>query len=75
MKSGVYDISQLSGLEIGFYWRFLGFFYRLDIRLKPRLYEALKNAGAKDLPKSWAKSIYHQAFEASMESPKRKRRK
>jgi hypothetical protein len=35
----------------------------------------LKNAGAKDLPKSWAKSIYHQAFEASMESPKRKRRK
>jgi len=45
-----------------------------DTRLKPRLYEALKEAGAKNLPKSWTKSIYHQAFEASMKSPKRKKK-
>ena len=31
-----------------------------------------KESGAKNLPKSWTKSIYHQAFEASMKSPKRK---
>ena len=46
----------------------------LDTRLKPRLYEALKDAGAKDLPKSWTKSIYHQAIEASMKSRKRIRK-
>ncbi len=46
-----------------------------DTRLKPRLYEALKNAGVKNLPKSWQKSIYYQAFEASMKSPKRKTKK
>lgn len=45
-----------------------------DTRLKPRLYEALKDAGVKGLPKSWTKSIYHQAFEASMESPKRRQK-
>ena len=43
----------------------------LDTRLKPRLYEALKDAGVKNLPKSWTKSIYHQAIEASMKSRKR----
>ena len=46
-----------------------------DTRLKPRLYEALENAGVKNLPKSWQKSIYYQAFEASMKSPKRKTKK
>ena len=46
-----------------------------DTRLKPRLYEALENAGVKNLPKSWQKSIYYQAFEASMKSPKRKAKK
>ena len=46
-----------------------------DTRLKPRLYEALKNAGVEKLPKSWQKSIYYQAFEASMKSPKRKTKK
>lgn len=46
-----------------------------DTRLKARLYEALKNAGVKNLPKSWQKSIYYQAFEASMKSPKRKTKK
>jgi hypothetical protein len=42
-----------------------------DTRLKPRLYEALKDAGAKNLPKSWTKSIYHQAIEAAMRARKR----
>ena len=42
-----------------------------DTRLKPRLYEALKNAVVRNLPQSWTKSIYYQAFEASMKSPKR----
>jgi len=46
-----------------------------DTRLKPRLYEALKNAGVRKLPESWTKSIYYQAFEASMKSPKRKHKK
>ena len=39
-----------------------------DTRLKPRLYEALKDSGAINLPKSWTKSIYHQAIEASLKS-------
>ena len=46
-----------------------------DTRLKPRLYEALKNVGVGNLPQSWTKSIYYQAFEASMKSPKRKYKK
>ena len=45
-----------------------------DTRLKPRLYEALKDAGTKNLPKSWTKSIYHQAIEAAMKSYKRRRK-
>ena len=42
-----------------------------DTRLKPRLYEALREYGTKKLPKSWTKSIYYQAFEAAMKSSKR----
>ena len=38
----------------------------LDTRLKPRLYEALRNYGTKNIPQSWKDSIYHQAFEASL---------
>lgn len=34
-----------------------------DTRLKPRLYEALENAGVRNLPQSWTKSIYYQALE------------
>jgi len=45
-----------------------------DTRLKPRLYEALKDFGSTRLPKSWTKSIYHQAFEASMKARKRKKK-
>ena len=46
----------------------------LDTRLKPRLYEALKAYGTKNIPESWTKSIYHQAFEAAMRSLKRKKK-
>lgn len=46
-----------------------------DTRLKPRLYEALKSAEVTNIPKSWKKSIYYQAIEASMASPKRKMKK
>ena len=42
-----------------------------DHRLKPRLHRALKAAGVTNLPDSWAKSIYNQAIEASLKSPKR----
>jgi hypothetical protein len=38
----------------------------LDVHLKPRLYLALKRFGAKGLPSSWEKSIFQQAFDASM---------
>jgi hypothetical protein len=43
-----------------------------DTRLKPRLYEALKDAGAKNLPKSWTKTIYHQAIEAALKARRKK---
>ena len=42
-----------------------------DTRLKPRLYEALKNAGVRNFPQSWTKSIDYQAFEVSMKSTKK----
>jgi len=40
----------------------------LDVHLKPRLHIALQRFGAKHLPKSWEKSIYEQAFDASAAS-------
>jgi len=42
-----------------------------DNRLKPMIYEALKAAGVAKLPKSWTKSISHQAMETSMTSSKK----
>ena len=36
-----------------------------DTQLKPKLYKVLHEAGAKDLPLSWKKSIYEAAAEKS----------
>jgi len=36
-----------------------------DTHIKPRVFEALKQAGVANLPISWEKSIYQQAAEAS----------
>jgi hypothetical protein len=36
-----------------------------DTHLKPKIFKALTEAGVKDLPASWKKSIYAQAAEAS----------
>jgi hypothetical protein len=43
-----------------------------DTRLKIRIYNALNEYGVSGLPESWTKSIFDQANEASMLSPKRK---
>jgi len=50
----------------------------LDVHLKPRLFYALKKFGSKNLPSSWEKSIYQQAYDAVKANrektrPKRKR--
>jgi len=39
-----------------------------DTVVKPRLHKALKVHGVKGMPKSWTKSIYAQAAEASAKS-------
>jgi hypothetical protein len=36
-----------------------------DTHIKPKVYKALKQAKVKGLPKSWEKSIYEQAADAS----------
>ena len=36
-----------------------------DTHLKPKIFKALTEAGVKELPASWRKSIYAQAAEAS----------
>ena len=36
-----------------------------DTHIKPKVFKALLEAGLKDLPESWKKSIYEQAAEAS----------
>jgi hypothetical protein len=36
-----------------------------DTHVKPKIFKALKNAGVKNIPISWEKSIYQQAAEAS----------
>lgn len=41
-----------------------------DAYVKPRIFRALAEAGARDLPKSWRKSIYDQAAEASAKAAK-----
>lgn len=45
----------------------------LDVHLKPRLYIALENYGAKNLPTSWKKSIYQQAYDASAKARRRRK--
>jgi hypothetical protein len=37
-----------------------------DTHIKPKVYKALIEAGVKNLPVSWEKSIYLQAADASM---------
>ena len=44
-----------------------------DTHLKPKIFEALIQAGVKGLPKSWEISIYEQAAKAS--AAKRRRKK
>jgi len=44
-----------------------------DTQLKPKLYKALSNAGVKNMPPSWCKSIYEQAAEASIRSRTKKK--
>jgi hypothetical protein len=36
-----------------------------DTHIKPKVNQALLDAGAQNMPKSWEKSIYQQAAEAS----------
>lgn len=43
-----------------------------DTQIKPRIARALKKAGVEELPKSWKKSIYMQAAEASAKSRRKK---
>lgn len=43
-----------------------------DTHVKPKVFMALIDAGFKDLPESWRKSIYEQAAEASALSRERK---
>jgi len=44
-----------------------------DTHVKPKIYKALVEAGVENLPKSWKKSIYQQAAEASLRAKKKKR--
>ena len=39
-----------------------------DTHIKPKIFKALKNFGIKGFPKSWEKSIYQQAAEASQKA-------
>ena len=43
-----------------------------DTHIKPKVYKALVQAGVTNLPKSWEKSIYTQAAEASAKRLKHK---
>ena len=45
-----------------------------DTHIKPKVHKALIEAGVRDLPESWQKSIYAQAAEASARSGRRKHR-
>lgn len=46
-----------------------------DTHIKPKVYESLKQSGVGNLPKSWEKSIYQQATEASQAARKNKENK
>ncbi len=39
-----------------------------DTHVKPKIFKAMIDAGIKDMPESWKKSIYDQAAEASMKA-------
>ncbi|MBW2053667.1 MAG: HNH endonuclease [Deltaproteobacteria bacterium] len=43
-----------------------------DTHVKPKIYKSLKQAGCKNLPNSWEKSIYQQAAQASQAARKKK---
>jgi len=42
-----------------------------DTHLKPKIFQALKGAGVKGLPRSWKESIYDQAAKASAKGKKK----
>ena len=44
-----------------------------DTHLKPKIFKALTEAGVKDLPDSWTKSIYEQAAIASAKAKEMKK--
>jgi len=44
-----------------------------DTHVKPKVFKSMVDAGMKDFPESWKKSIYEQAAEASAKALKRKR--
>lgn len=46
-----------------------------DTHVKPKIFKALSEAGVTNLPKSWTKSIYEQAAEASARAVRRKKGK
>ena len=46
-----------------------------DTHIKPKVFEALKQADVSNLPNSWEKSIYQQAAEASLAARKKKSKK
>ncbi len=46
-----------------------------DTHVKPKVFKALSEAGVTNLPKSWTKSIYDQAAEASAKVLRRKKGK
>ena len=43
-----------------------------DTQLKPKIFKALFQAGVRNLPDSWATSIYEQAADASQATRRRK---
>ena len=45
-----------------------------DTHVKPKVFRAMTQAGLREMPGSWKKSIYEQAAEASAEALRRKRR-
>ncbi len=44
-----------------------------DTHVKPKIFRAMIEAGLKDFPRSWSKSIYEQAKEASAKAFKQRK--
>jgi len=44
-----------------------------DTHVKPKVFRALSEAGVTNLPRSWTRSIYEQAAEASARALRRKK--